>query len=80
MYEKHFLKNVIYQLLQQRASIVIVITFYSPSCLGQETAKGPFGLRVKLPPVHLSTTQGGGFTLSLLMLNVKQGSCEYQFL
>ena len=24
--------------------IVIVITFYSPSCLGQETAKGPFGL------------------------------------
>ena len=30
---------------------VIVITFYSPSCLGQETAKGPYGLRVKLPPV-----------------------------
>ena len=24
--------------------------FYSPSCFGQETAKGPFGLRVKLPP------------------------------
>ena len=32
--------------------IVSVITFYSPSCLGQETAKGPFGLRVKLPPVY----------------------------
>ena len=31
---------------------VIVITFYSPSCLGQETAKGPFGLRDKLPPVY----------------------------
>ena len=46
-------------------SIVIVITFYSPSCLGQETAKGPFDLRVKLPPAHLSTTHGGGFTLSL---------------
>ena len=45
--------------------IVIVITFYSPSCLGQETAKGPFGLRVKLPPAHLSTTHGGGFTQSL---------------
>ena len=60
--------------------IVIVITFYSPSCLGQETAKGSFGLRVKLPPAHLSTTHGGGFTLSLLMLNVKQESCEYQFL
>ena len=46
-------------------AIVIVITFYSPSCLGQETAKGPFGLRVKLPPAHLSTTNGGGFTQSL---------------
>ena len=23
---------------------------YLPSCLGQETAKGPFGVRVKLPP------------------------------
>ena len=32
--------------------IVIVITFYSPSWLGQETAKGLFGLRVKLPPVY----------------------------
>ena len=61
-------------------AIVIVITFYSPSCLGQETAKGAFGLLVKLPPAHLSTTHGGGFTLSLLMLNVKQESCEYQFL
>ena len=37
-------------------TVVIVITFYSPSCLGQETAKGLFGLRVKLPPAHLSTT------------------------
>ena len=52
---------------------IFVITFYSPSCLGQETAKGPFDLRVKLPAAHLSTTHGGGFTLSLLMLNVKQG-------
>ena len=41
------------------------ILSYSPSCLGQETAKGPFGLRVKLPPAHLSTTHDGGFTLSL---------------
>ena len=62
------------------ALLVSVITFYLPSCLGQETAKGPFGLRVKLPPAHLSTTHGGGFTLSLLMLNVKQETCEYQFL
>ena len=44
---------------------VIVITFYSPSCLGHETAKGPFGLQVKLPPVRLFTTHGGGFTLFL---------------
>ena len=26
--------------------------FYSYSCLARETAKGPLGLRVKLPPVH----------------------------
>ena len=33
--------------------IVIVITFYSPSCLGQETAKGPFGLfESSCPPVY----------------------------
>ena len=44
---------------------VIVITFYSQSFLGLETAKGRFGLRVKLPPAHLSTTHGGGYTLSL---------------
>ena len=58
---------------------LIVITVYLPSCLGQETAKGPFGLQVKLPPPHLSTTHGGDLTLSLLMLNVKQESCENQF-
>ena len=45
---------------------VIVITFYSPSCLGRETAKGPFrSSSLKLPPAHLSTTHGGGFTLPL---------------
>ena len=67
-------------LKQTNKNIPFVITSYSPNCFGQETAKGPFGLRVKLPPAHLSTTHGGGFTLSLLMLNVKQESCEYQFL
>ena len=56
---------------------VIVITFYSLSCLGQETANEPFDLRDKLPLAHLSTTHVGGFTLSLWLLNVKQGSCEY---
>ena len=58
----------------------IVITFYSPSCLGQGTAKGPFGLRFKLSPAHLSTTHREGFTLSLLKLNVKQGSRENLFI
>ena len=57
------------------SNLSIVITFYSRSCGGQETAKGPFGFRVKLPLVHLSTTQCGGFTLPFLMLNVKQESC-----
>ena len=43
---------------------VIVIVFYSPTCLDQETAKGPFGLQIKLPPTHLSTTRNRGLTLS----------------
>ena len=36
---------------------------YSPSYLGQETAKGPFADGVTLPPAHLYATHGGGFTL-----------------
>ena len=55
--------------LEQKAcptsEIVIVITFYSPKCLGKETAKGPFGFGVNLLPAHLSTTHGGGSTLPL---------------
>ena len=43
---------------------VIVITSYSLSCIGQETAKEPCGLRVKPPPAHLSTAHAEGFTLS----------------
>ena len=35
---------------------VIIIAFCSPSYLGQETAKRPFGPRVKLPPAHMSIT------------------------
>ena len=38
--------------------IVAVITFYLPSCLGQKTVKGPFEVRVKLPPAHLSQDEG----------------------
>ena len=59
--------------------VVIVTTIYSPSWLGHETAKEPFSLQVNLPPANLSTTDGGGFTLSRKFLNVKLGSCEYQF-
>ena len=43
----------------------IVITVYLSSCLGQEIAKRLWSPRVKLPPAHLSTTNGGRFTLSL---------------
>ena len=57
--------------------IVIVITFYSPSCLGQETAKGPFGFRVKLPPVY--HTRRRLHTVPLIAER-QAGSCEYQFL
>ena len=32
--------------------IVVTILLHSRSCLGQETAKGPFSLRVKLSPVY----------------------------
>ena len=46
-------------------TIVIVITFYSTSYLGQKTGTRPFGLRINLPPAILSTTHGGGFSLSL---------------
>ena len=54
--------------------LIFVISFYPPSCFGQETAKKPFGLRVKLPRlVHKSTTHWGVFTMSLFLLNAKQG-------
>ena len=54
--------------------IVIVITLYSPRYLGQETAKEPFGLLVKLLSVYLSITLGGGFTaLSFLIAERQAG-------
>ena len=45
--------------------VVIVIAYYSTCCLDQETAKRLFGLRVTLPHVHFSATNGGNFTLTL---------------
>ena len=45
---------------------------YSPNCLGQETAKGPFCLRVKLPPVYR-----GGFTLSLFIAECQVRNSQF---
>ena len=61
------------------ASFFIVITFFLFTKLPRPVErKGHFGLLVKLPPAYLSTTNDGGLTLSLLMLNVKQGRCGCQ--
>ena len=38
------------------------------------------GLRIKLPPTHLSTTNVEASHCPFLLLNVKQESCGYQFL
>ena len=38
------------------------------------------GLSVFELSCHLYTTHGGSFKLSLLLLNIKKESCEYQFL
>ena len=45
---------------------------------GQETAKVTFRLRAKQPKGHMSTIHGGGFTLFLLLLNVKQRNCKHR--
>ena len=70
-YKKIFCK--ISKMLRERVKKnVTAITFYSPSCLGQETAKGPFGLRVELSPANLSTTHGGGITLHVPIIAERQ--------
>ena len=56
------------------------VNIYLPSWLGQETAKKPFGLQVKLPPTHLPTTHGEGFAMSSLMLNNKQKTVTPTFI
>ena len=52
--------------------LIFVILLYSPSCFGQETAKKPFGLRVKLPRFvyHTLWSLHG---VPFLLLNAKQG-------
>ena len=51
---------------------------YSPSCLGQETAKEPFGLPSQATTCPPHTPEASHYLFSLL--NAKQGSCEYKFL
>ena len=64
--------------------IVGEVTFCSPTCIGLKTAKGILVLKSrKLPPAHLSTTHGEGFTMSFFIAErqaLKQGKGEYQFL
>ena len=62
----------------EKNSNLLKLHFYLRSYLGLERAKGPCRLLLQLPPAHLSTTHGG-FTLTLLMLNIMRGSCEYLF-
>ena len=58
-------------------SVSVSLT-YSPSCLGQESEMTIRSLsRCHLPP--LSTTPRLNLHTVPSMLNVKQGSCEYQF-
>ena len=57
------------------ANIVIVITFHSLGCLGQETAKEPLNPAVTYPvPTCLPHMVEASH--SLLKLNVKQESCD----
>ena len=60
--------------------IVIVITFYSPSCLGQETARdlSVFESSCHLPTCLPHTTEASHCPFNCW--TSKQESCEYQFL
>ena len=64
------------KLPNQQQGTCITSLFIQLHWLGD--CEGTFGLLVKLPPATC-LPHGGGFTL-LLMLNIKLGSCEYQFL
>ena len=45
---------------------------FLPSCLGQETAKGPFDLRIKLLQ-YLSDARGGGITPFFCIAEPQEG-------
>ena len=64
--------------IQSNFFSTILITYFLPSCLDQKTAI--FGLRVKLPPAHLSTIHSEGVTLSLSMAERQASKLGISFL
>ena len=62
--ENKFQENIVINELTNQIYTQL-ITLYSSSCLGQETAKGPCVSRVKLSPTRLSTTHRGGNYVSV---------------
>ena len=63
------------------SNTVLKLHLYLPRCLGQETAKRLFGLRVQLPPAQCPPVYHSRWRLhTVLLLNIKQKSFEYQFL
>ena len=62
-------------------SITVLTSLFANIWLGQHKANGSFGLGSRLckcPPIY--THENGGFKLFPILLKVKQGCCEYQFL
>ena len=68
--EKFFQLRTVEKLVQKH--------LYSPSCLGQETAKGPLRSSCQAATCLPHTVEASH--CSILLLNVKQGSYKYQFL
>ena len=69
--------------------ILIVIASLFTKLHWTGDSEGTFGLKVKLPPAHQSTTHGGGFTPFLFIAKRQTGKmcipiiiinyCKYQF-
>ena len=57
-------------------TVVIVITFFLPSCFGQETAKE---LSVFESSCHLSHTRESSFNTVLIIAERQTENLEYQF-
>ena len=61
-------------------AFLIVITFLFTQLPWLGNYEGIFGLRVELPPAHLSTTHSGGFTLSLFIAKHQGEKLSYSFI